>query len=406
MNEYDLLFKDIEKQFGSSTIGLASKCGFTAKPLRLKTDIFALDIAIGGGIPLGKTITVAGPYSSGKSIIAYKIAAAFQRYCRHCKNRLIDWNELQQQGTPIPCCEHQEPNRVVWIDAEKSYDVDWSARLSINNDAIHVGRADTAEKAIDIGTALIKSGQVDLIVVDSIAMLTPKDELKDGAGKWQRALHARLMNKMCRLWRSASDRLDVQYTPTILLINQDRESLNPYGKKTVRPGGRGIGFASAVILEVRKRGMWADELDRPVGQGIEVSTEKNKTSIPKRSAEFSVAFVDCEGFIQIKGGKDDDKPKVSTGERKAGSTDLHRQIFLYASFWDLIKRKGSWYELAGKSFQGEKNLLEFLSSKKKLLRMLGDEIWRNEFKYIGQEGRYYERAVKQKKVNKPREEAK
>jgi len=362
------LLKDINKRYGEDCIVQASQSDRLEKRNRIQTGILSFDIAAGGGVPLGTIMTLKGEYSSGKSALAHRIGAAFQRHCRNCGNPMIDWQENIQDGSQVACCKNPEKMRVVWFDAEGSYQNDWATKLGMFPNNTYVIRTEFAEQGIDIADMAIRSGECDLLVVDSIAHLTPSVEIEQSSEKWQVGTMARLMNKAMRKWVSAQNAvgLEKKVAPTILLINQIRMKVGVfYGNPETSPGGKGIDFASSIICKVKKKGYIEETKGGvPLGQDIEVVFQKNKTAPPNRSALFSLFFKDTDDYF-------------------TGASNIAEQVILFAEYWGFIERKGSWYVIdENHRYQGAKKAGEALLNDYTLLCQLRDKIIEKEIGWL------------------------
>lgn len=330
MSDFDTLLKQINKRYGVTAVVNASESAQLSTSQRIPSDIPALDWALGGGIPTGKITTLIGEFSSGKSFLALQIAGAFNRMCRNCGTPLAIIDQVTREEMHIDCCDKPERMKTCWFDAEGSFDNAWAKTQGVNLDSTYVIRTEFAEQGIDVADALLRSGQCDLLVVDSIAQLTPSVEIEESSEKWQMGTHARLMNKAMRKWVSAqnSGSLDRKYMPTILLINQVRHKIGViYGSPETSPGGKGIDFAASVIIRCKRKSWIEDSMKRPIGHEMEIAIKKNKTAPPNRTAGFTLFFKGHPTYV-------------------AGSTNVAEQIIKQAEFWGLIKRTGAWYQLA------------------------------------------------------------
>jgi len=364
----DTLIKSINKRYGDDCFVQASKSEKLNVRKRIETGILAYDLALGGGIPLGTIVTLKGEYSSGKSALAHRIGASFQRTCRNCGNPLVLWNEIIQDGAQVACCDTPEPMRVVWFDAEGSYQNAWAERLGMSSESTYVIRTEFAEQGIDIADSVIRSGECDLLVVDSVAHLTPSVEIEQSSEKWQMGVHARLMNKAMRKWVSAQNAVGMSRVvpPTILLINQIRMKLGVmFGSPETSPGGKGIDFASSVICKVKRKGFIEDKSgSAPFGQDMEVTIQKNKTAPPNRSCLFSLYFRDYMPYV-------------------AGASNIAEQLVAMGEYWKLIEKGGAWYTLPnGEKYQGSIKTAEALANDEPTMFDLKDEIWRREVDWM------------------------
>jgi recombination protein RecA len=351
MSDFGDLLKKINKRYGVTTVVNASESDALSHQKRISTDVPAFDWAIGGGVPTGKIMTLLGEFSSGKSILALQIAAAFGRMCRNCGTPLAVIDPVTRVEAHVDCCPQPQRMNTCWFDAEGSFDNNWARQQGVNLDATYVLRTEFAEQGIDIADALLRSGQCDLLVVDSVAQLTPSVEIEQSAEKWQVGTHARLMNKAMRKWVSAqnSGSLDKPFMPTILLINQIRMKVGViYGSPETSPGGKGIEFAASMIIRCKRKQWIEDAMKRPVGHEMEITVKKNKTAPPNRTAGFTFFFNGHDSQV-------------------AGSSNVSEQIIKQAEFWGLIKRQGSWYTLAKDiKAQGSEGAAEKLNEMPKL----------------------------------------
>jgi len=366
--ELDKLLASVNKRYGSLTITKAADAKLLSRVQRVPTGIFGFDVATGGGIPVGRMTTLLGEYSSGKTALALKSAAAFQRHCRNCGRAMFDWDELTMTKTPKRCCKNAEPCRVVWFDAEGCWENDWAERLGVDVDNVYVIRTAFAEQGIDVADAVIRSGECDLLVVDSVAALTPSVEIEESAEKWQMGVHARLMNKAMRKWTSATNAGGLGAGSgqcSVILINQIRMKIGVmYGSPETSPGGKGVGFHSSMIIKVKKRGYLQSKDEMTVGLKMEIAVTKNKTAPPNRSAGFTLVFTDAYAPARV-----------------AGSTNVARQVLDLAVFWKLVRQSGAWYEMAkGIKAQGANEAANMLmaSENRKLLEMLTNKVMERE----------------------------
>ena len=256
----DMALKQIEKQFGKGSI---MKLGEqTEKRIStIPSGSLALDIALGvGGYPRGRVVEVYGPESSGKTTVALHAIA-----------------EVQQQG-----------GQAAFIDAEHALDPVYAQKLGVNIDELLLSQPDTGEQALEIAEALVRSGAVDIIVVDSVAALVPKAEIEGEMGDSHVGLQARLMSQALRKLSGA-----INKSKTIaIFINQIREKVGVmFGNPETTPGGRALKFYSSVRLEVRR----AEQLKQGndiVGNKTRIKVVKNKVAPPFRAAESWYSYND------------------------------------------------------------------------------------------------------------------
>lgn len=300
----------IEKQFGKGSV---MKLGeFKAMEIEaIPTGALSLDIALGiGGVPRGRIIEVYGPESSGKTTLALHIIA-----------------EAQKQG-----------GEAAFIDAEHALDPVYAKKLGVDIDNLIVSQPDTGEQALEITEALIRSGALDVIVVDSVAALVPKAEIDGDMGDSHMGLQARLMSQALRKLAGA-----INKSKTVLIfINQLREKIGVmFGNPETTTGGRALKFYASVRMDIRKIENIKQD-GEVTGNRVKVKVIKNKVAPPFREAEFDIVY--------------------GEGISKTGN------ILDMAVNLDIVEKSGSWFSYDGDRIgQGRENVKRFLKDNPKML---------------------------------------
>lgn len=313
----EIAMKSIEKQYGKGAIMRLGD-----EPDRkidvIPTGSIALDIALGvGGYPKGRIVEIYGPESSGKTTLALHAIA-----------------QAQIKG-----------GFVAFIDAEHALDAQYAKKLGVDIDNLLLSQPDTGEQALEIVEALVRSGSVDTIVIDSVAALVPEAEINGDMGASHIGLQARLMSQAMRKLSGVISKTNT----TAIFINQIREKVGVmFGNPETTPGGRALKFYSSVRLEIRKSEALKDGTDI-VGSKAKIKVVKNKVAPPFKQVEVDIIF--GEGISKI-------------GEVLDIATEL-----------EYVTKAGAWYAYQGEKIgQGRDNAKKFLLDNKAIAKVLEDKI--------------------------------
>lgn len=266
--------RSINAKLGKSMIQPASKQG---KLRRIRTGVFELDVYTGGGWPCGRTALVWGPKSTGKSLLMLKAVANAQQMCGNC------W----QDEEACDCGAFKEV-LAAWICVESDFDGAWARAQGVDTDRLLLNYPESAEQAVDIMCALYESSDLDLIICDSIAFLTPQVELGQSAADVTMGLQARIVGNWIRRMTSASNRhKNTGRAPTLLCTNQIRMQLGSYGSPMTQPGGMAPGFAASMEVSTGTLGPKGIDMDTatglPVSVTLKATMSKQKTAATVRA---------------------------------------------------------------------------------------------------------------------------
>jgi recombination protein RecA len=299
----DMALSQIEKQFGTGAIMRLGSSN-VQKVAAIPTGALSLDLALGiGGVPRGRIVEIYGPESSGKTTLALHIAA-----------------EAQRNG-----------GIAAFIDAEHALDPHYARALGVDVDELLISQPDTGEQALEIADMLIRSGALDVVIIDSVAALVPRAELEGEMGDTHMGLQARLMSQALRKLAGTINRSDT----TAVFINQIREKIGVmFGSPETTPGGRALKFYSTVRIDVRRIQSIKEGQD-VIGNRVVAKVVKNKVAAPFRKAEFDIMF--GEGI-----------------SREGSLLDV-------AVEQDVVRKSGAWYTYDDDQLgQGRENAKRFL----------------------------------------------
>src|SRR3990172_5466970 len=300
----DLAVTQIEKQFGKGSIMRLGAEEVVADIPAISTGSLALDVALGiGGIPRGRVIEIFGPESSGKTTLALQIIA-----------------EAQKAG-----------GIAAFVDAEHALDVNYARKLRVRTDDLLISQPDTGEQALEITEVLVRSGAIDVVVIDSVAALVPRAEIEGEMGEPTMGLQARLMSQALRKLTAAISKSKT----CVIFINQLREKIGVmFGNPETTTGGRALKFYASVRLDIRRISS-IKEGEEIIGSRVKVKVVKNKIAPPFRESEFDIIY--GEGISRI-----------------GSLLDLGVEH-------KIIEKSGSWFSYAGDRIgQGRENAKRFL----------------------------------------------
>ena len=315
----DMAMSQIEKQFGQgSVMKMGEKATMSIEAI--PTGALALDLALGiGGLPRGRVTEIYGPESSGKTTLATHVVAEAQRNGGIC----------------------------AYVDAEHAMDPAYAKAIGVDIDELLISQPDTGEQALEITDMLIRSGALDVVVIDSVAALTPRAELEGDMGDTHVGLQARLMSQALRKLTS-----NLNKSKTIcIFINQLREKIGVmFGSPETTPGGRALKFYSSVRLDIRRIEAIKNGME-VVGNRTRVKVVKNKCAPPFKQAEFDIMY--------------------GQGISREGS------VLDLAVSESIVKKSGAWYTYDGEQLgQGRENAKSFLQANPELMVEISDLVWR------------------------------
>ncbi len=314
----ELAISAIEKQFGKGSIMKMNGDGAHKVYPHISTGSLNLDIALGiGGVPAGRIVEIYGPESSGKTTLALSIISQAQKAGGVC----------------------------AFVDAEHALDIGYARKLGVNTEELLISQPDTGEDALEIAETLVRSGAVSVLVVDSVAALTPRAEIEGDMGDSHMGLQARLMSQALRKLTAAISRTST----TVIFINQIRMKIGVmFGNPETTTGGNALKFYASVRLDVRRAGVIKNG-EEVVGSETTVKVVKNKMAPPFAKASFDLMYgtgISFEGEVLDQ--------SVTKG---------------------FVEKSGAWYSMNGERIgQGRDNAKEFLRSNPKMLKELHQKV--------------------------------
>lgn len=307
----------IEKTFGKGAImRLGAESDLNVETI--SSGSLTLDIALGGGLPTGRIVEIYGPESSGKTTVALSAIASAQKQGLQCS----------------------------FIDAEHALDPVYAKKLGVDIDSLLVSQPDTGEQALEITDALVRSGAVNIIVVDSVAALTPKAEIEGEIGDSHMGLHARMMSQAMRKLKGNINNSKA----IVIFINQIRMKIGVmFGNPETTTGGNALKFYASVRMDVRRIGQVKNKDTDVIGSETRVKVVKNKVAPPFRQAEFRIMY--GEGISRID------------------------EILTLAEGCKIITKAGAWFSYGGERLgQGRDNTIEWLKQNPVLLADIEQQV--------------------------------
>ena len=314
----ELAITQIDRQFGKGSIMRLGDDYIPTMDNVISTGCLSLDVALGvGGIPKGRVVEIYGPESSGKTTLALHIVA-----------------EAQKAG-----------GFAAFIDAEHAVDPEYSKRLGVNTEELLISQPDTGEQALEICETLVRSGALDMIVIDSVAALVPRAELEGDMGDSHMGLQARLMSQALRKLTGTVSRSNT----TVIFINQIREKIGVmFGNPETTPGGRALKFYSSVRLEIRRITTIKDGTEM-VGSRVRVKVVKNKVAPPFKKSEFDIMYGQGISYVG--------------------------DIIDLAVEGNIVEKTGAWYSYDDmKIGQGRENAKSFLTENPDILDAVTEKV--------------------------------
>jgi len=318
----ELAITQIERQFGKGSVMRLGGEEFISDVPAIPTGSLSLDIALGvGGVPRGRVVEIFGPESGGKTTLALHIVAEAQK----------------------------ENGLAAFIDAEHALDVVYARKIGVNSDDLLISQPDTGEQALEIAEVLVRSGALDILVIDSVAALVPRSELEGDMGDAQMGLQARLMSQALRKLTGSIGKSKT----TVIFINQLRMKIGTFfGNPETTTGGNALKFYSTMRIDIRRISAIKQGQD-VVGNRTRVKVVKNKLAPPFREAEFDIIF--GEG-ISIAG-----------------------DVLDLAANNGIVEKSGAWYSYNGERIgQGRESTKTFLKENPDTLAQMEDDV-RNKF---------------------------
>ncbi|MMZ46510.1 recombinase A [compost metagenome] len=345
MREEQLKFiEEMNRKFGKNTLRPASDIK-EERAARIPSGSLSLDIALGGGIPLGRFIQISGAFSSTKSSLTYHIASNFQKYTKPLYERIQTKKKKQNDASSRDVFEYspttiEVPLTVALIQSEaEAWTNEYGTQIGIDVENLIFNPTAGMEEALEIGHRMQEEGIADLIIYDSLEAMVPMKEYdKDMNDGMQMGIKPKLFGEYFRKFQATNNLLSREgaLPVTVIGINQLREKIGAYGDPEYTPGGRAIGFAASVDLRLKRRDwitIGSGVNKQIIGQQTAFKVHKNKTGTPQRTGSYDFYF-DEGGPVPL------------------GHIDVVKEIFIEGVAYGIIKRSGAWYEYEDMRIQG------------------------------------------------------
>ena len=346
--------KEMEEKFGKNVVRPASELESLLE-VRIPTGSISLDIATGGGLPIGRFIQISGAYSTGKSSLCYHIIKNAQQMTKEVPI-------LKKKGKEIVTEYQESPMTVMLIQSEaNAWTTEYGQYLGIDVDELLFSPCAGMEEALEIAHKAQSTGLVDLIIIDSLEALIPmKEYISEMDESVQMGIKPRLFGEYFRKFQATNNRLlrEDKLPCTIIGINQLREKIGAYGDNNYTPGGRAIGFTASLDIRLTK-GDWisigSGVNKQIIGQQIKFKVHKNKVGVPQKTGMFDFYFDDG-------------------GTVPRGFIDNFKEVIIEGIAYDVIQKAGAWISYKDVKVQGADNFIEILREREELVEEIKEKL--------------------------------
>ncbi len=346
--------KEMEEKFGKNVVRPASELESLLE-VRIPTGSISLDIATGGGLPIGRFIQISGAYSTGKSSLCYHIIKNAQQMTKEVPI-------LKKKGKEIVTEYQESPMTVMLIQSEaNAWTTEYGQYLGIDVDELLFSPCAGMEEALEIAHKAQSTGLVDLIIIDSLEALIPmKEYISEMDESVQMGIKPRLFGEYFRKFQATNNRLlrEDKLPCTIIGINQLREKIGAYGDNNYTPGGRAIGFTASLDIRLTK-GDWisigSGVNKQIIGQQIKFKVHKNKVGVPQKTGMFDFYFDDG-------------------GTVPRGFIDNFKEVIIEGIAYDVIQKAGAWISYKDVKVQGADNFIEILREREDLFEEIKEKL--------------------------------